>query len=131
MEIDRKGQQILTKAECLQLLGTVRSGRIALSKRALPTIMPVMYRIDGATVTFGVSGGLLAAAAERGDVVCFEADFTSADESELWSVVVVGKLRLIPGGHAAAEDASAKCRGRVASLPMTIVSGRATMSVSV
>ncbi len=91
--------------------------------------MPVVYRVDGATVVFGVSGGLLAAAAERGDVVCFEADFASADESELWSVIVVGKLRLSPLEPIASQHATARCGVGIVSLPMTIVSGQATMSV--
>ena len=130
VDLDRNGQRILTPAECLQVLTTTGDGRIALSEHALPIIVPVVHRVDGGTVVFGVSGGLLAAAAERGDVVCFEAGFASADATELWSVVVVGKLGLTPLESNASQHATARCGVGIVSLPMTIVSGRATTSVS-
>lgn len=129
VELDQNGLQILSPVECVELLTTARIGRIAVSKNALPTIVPVLYGVDGATVTFHASGGLLAAAAERGDIVFFEADFANGSESELWSVVVVGKLELRPSQLGATEDAALKFGADMVSLPMTIVSGCAAMSV--
>lgn len=79
-------------------------------------------QVEGATATFYASGGLLAEAAARGDIVCFEADRA---DSELRSVVVIGKLRLMsPEFHARPDQTSTFGTAKVSS-PMTIVSGRA------
>ncbi|MCU1393066.1 MAG: hypothetical protein JWM34_1494 [Ilumatobacteraceae bacterium] len=126
MELDRNGLRILTPSECIAFLATGRVGRVALSKSALPTIQPVLYEMVGDTITFNASGGLLSEAAERGDIVCFEADFADSSETGLWSVVVVGKLELASSELGPDSDAPARFGTDRISLPMTIVSGRAT-----
>lgn len=113
----------------MEFLATSRIGRVALSRNALPTIMPVLYKVDGHAITFNASGGLLAAAAGRGDVVCFEADYADASESDLWSVLVVGKLETGPRDARATAVAVAGFGADTVSLPMTIISGRATSAV--
>ena len=45
--LDRNGLRILNLGECVALLGAGCLGRIALSKIALPTIMPVLYKSRG------------------------------------------------------------------------------------
>ena len=126
VDLDRNGFRILNPGECIELLATARVGRVALTKNALPTIKPVLYELEGSTVTFHASGGLLSAAAERGDIVCFEVDFVDAGESRLWSVVVVGKLELESSVSAVAGDAVSKFGDDKVLLPMTMVSGRAS-----
>jgi hypothetical protein len=132
VDFDRNGLCILVPGECVALLATGRVGRIALSQSALPTIMPVLYEVVGTSVKFQASAGLLATAAERGDVVCFESDFANADERALWSVLVVGRLEIVPtdGARRAAvpDPLGARPFGSTSvALPMTIVSGRATV----
>ncbi len=128
MEVERRSLKILNSAECVEYLATTRVGRVALSQNALPTIIPVLYEVNESAISFQDSEGLLAAAAERGDIVCFEADCSDASERLVWSVVVVGKLQLSPvefGIHGGNGDALTMVGTDMALLPMTIVSGRA------
>lgn len=128
VELDRNGLRILNPRECVALLATARVGRVALSDRALPTVRPVIYELDESTITFHASGGLLLEAAARGDVVCFEVDFADAGENRVWSVVVVGKLRLATLEASRSATTGKRFGTHKISLPMTIVSGRATRS---
>jgi nitroimidazol reductase NimA-like FMN-containing flavoprotein (pyridoxamine 5'-phosphate oxidase superfamily) len=126
VELDRNGLRILSSHDCLLFLSTARIGRIALSKNALPTIMPVLFEMHGTTIRFNASGGLLEAASTRGDIVCFEVDSADQEAREMWSVVVVGKLELAPTA-ARSEDERRSLFGHAnVSLPMTLVSGRAS-----
>ncbi len=130
VDVDRNGLRILDPNECLELLQRTRIGRIALSRSALPTILPVLFSIDDGAVTFHASGGLLESAALRGDIVCFEADLAEEGEGELWSVVVVGKLEiqdrsLVMAGRSPTEHFG----GTRVVLTMTIVTGRASKIV--
>jgi hypothetical protein len=47
MSVDTAGLRVLTRAECLHLLRTVNVGRVAVSHRALPMILPVAFEADG------------------------------------------------------------------------------------
>jgi hypothetical protein len=47
MEIDRNGLEVLSRHECLRLLGTATLGRIGVTSDALPTVLPVNFRFDG------------------------------------------------------------------------------------
>ena len=126
MKLDPNGLVILSPTECMEFLATARVGRVALSYKALPTITPVLYELEGSTITFHVSGGLLSEAAARGDIVCFEVDFADADEHLLWSVVVVGKLALTSPESKSNGETHTRFGTDKVSLPMTIVSGRAS-----
>jgi len=115
---------MLNSGECIDRLRACRLGRIGMSDRALPTIEPVAYDIVGASVMFPVpKGGMLEAAADRGDIVCFQADSVDAIDHERWNVVIVGKLELSTG-LVVGKDMTTIGSNR-ASLPMTLVSGRA------
>ena len=46
MHIDGAGVRVLARTECLALLATAEVGRIAVSARALPLILPVRF-VDG------------------------------------------------------------------------------------
>ncbi len=91
VERDRNGFEILTHADCLRLLATVKVGRVGVSMDALPVILPVNFAVDGDSVVFRTNPGTKLDAAVAGCVVCFEAD--NADESgdAGWSVVVTGR----------------------------------------
>lgn len=114
MELDRNGLRILRRADCLALLGGARVGRIALSHNAMPIILPVMYGVEAEVIVFRADGGLLAEAARRGDVVCFETDSGDDVAGGLWSVLVLGKL---------------EGNGQLVSLPTTILTGRSASAV--
>ena len=83
-------QRPLLRSECLELLALAPRGRVALSDRALPIIVPVSYRLVGDAIEIEATGRMLTNAGANGHIVCFEADSSDADEG--WSVVVIGKL---------------------------------------
>jgi hypothetical protein len=78
--------------ECRRLLGTERLGRVALSVGALPAVVPVLYRLFGARVVFGIECGALYRALSE-NVVAFEVDHVDAETNEGWTVQVVGRSR--------------------------------------
>jgi uncharacterized protein len=82
--------------ECLRLLASTTVGRVALTSKALPVILPVNYAVDGDTVVIRTRpGSLLASSRERGVVVAFEVDELDRVTCSGWSVLVTGTLREI------------------------------------
>ncbi len=78
-----------------RLLGGHR-GRIGLSLRSLPTILPVTYTMagDGVIVTTMTTGP--APGTVYGNVITFQADELDARTDERWSVSVTGIARPLP-----------------------------------
>ena len=95
MGFDQHGLRILDDNGCLDLLRSVRLGRIALTDRALPLILPVAFAIVDREIVFKVGQGALARAANAGNVVCFEADWIDDELVAAWSVTAVGQLSLV------------------------------------
>jgi hypothetical protein len=92
VEIDRNGLEILDRDECLRLLATATIGRIAISRSALPMLLPVSYELcDDRVLLCARSGTALAGAA--GGVVAFEVDVIDPQSHDGWSVMVVGVAR--------------------------------------
>ena len=95
---DSEGRRILTERECRELLGTAPVGRIVFTDRALPAIQPVSFAIaDGEVVILTPAGSKLAAAA-RNAVVAFETDEFDPNTTAGWSVVVIGRARVVANG---------------------------------
>jgi len=92
-EIDRNGLEVLDRDACIRLLHTVSLGRIGLSIGALPTILPINFRVDGDRILFRTGVGTKLDAATRGAVVAFEADDMDPMYHSGWSVVVTGVAR--------------------------------------
>ena len=100
----------LTRDECLERVRTGRVGRVAVTHRALPAILPVNYVFDRGVVFRTRTGSMLATAC-RGSVVAFEIDDLADDGGSGWSVLIVGvadplegsdRLRAINRGLASA-----------------------------
>jgi nitroimidazol reductase NimA-like FMN-containing flavoprotein (pyridoxamine 5'-phosphate oxidase superfamily) len=89
--------RILTADECVALLSTVYLGRLALTERALPIILPVTFACLDGDIVFNVAAGVLLRAAETGHVVCFEADSAGGGRSMSWSVYTIGPLSVVEG----------------------------------
>lgn len=90
MELDRNGLVVLRREECLDLLGSSTLGRVAVTVGALPTILPVNFRLVDDQVVFRTGVGSKLDAATRGEVVAFEVDGIDPVEHTGWSVVVTG-----------------------------------------
>ncbi len=80
----------LSRARCLELLATAGLGRVGVSLRALPVILPVRYAVIGGRVVFRTAPGSKLTAATRRSVVAFEADRHDPCGAWGWSVLVQG-----------------------------------------
>jgi nitroimidazol reductase NimA-like FMN-containing flavoprotein (pyridoxamine 5'-phosphate oxidase superfamily) len=85
----------LSVAECRRLLGSVPVGRLVFTERALPMVHPVNFVLLGDDVVISTGPGTKFAAAERGDVVAFEADHFDENTRSGWSVLVVGHAGIV------------------------------------
>jgi nitroimidazol reductase NimA-like FMN-containing flavoprotein (pyridoxamine 5'-phosphate oxidase superfamily) len=92
--------QSLTWDECLDRLRAGSIGRIAVTHRALPAIVPVNYVLSGSRVVFRTEPGGMLARACAGAVVAFEVDDLDSDGRSGWSVLVVGLAELLDGSAA-------------------------------
>lgn len=87
---DANGLELLDRAECLGLLGARNFGRVGLSVDAMPTVLPVTYRLVRETVYFRTGAGRKLSAATARNVIAFEVDDLDALSQSGWSVVVTG-----------------------------------------
>lgn len=89
----------LSRDECLTRLASHSIGRIAVTSRALPAIVPVNYAITGrTTIVFRTEPGGMLAHSTNDTVVAFEVDELAPDGRSGWSVLVVGVAHHILGG---------------------------------
>jgi uncharacterized protein len=127
--VDSNGSEILSRAESLALLASRSVGRVALSRRALPLILPVTYEMVGEDVVFAATPGLDAAIVTEQDVIAFEVDDIAPETRHGWVVLIVGMIRQIEGddpgrGAAAAADRSPRAEATLVRLPTEHLSGR-------
>lgn len=87
---DRDGLEILGRQECLKLLATKSLGRLGLTVGALPSVLPVNYRLIGDRLYFRISAGERLRAATTCAVVAFEVDCFDEKLREGWTVMVTG-----------------------------------------
>jgi len=90
MEIDRNGLEVLDRDECLRLLAGASLGRVGFTSGALPTVLPVDFRLDGDRVLVRARRGSRLGRALRDAVVAFEVDDVAPDGHAGWSVAVTG-----------------------------------------
>jgi nitroimidazol reductase NimA-like FMN-containing flavoprotein (pyridoxamine 5'-phosphate oxidase superfamily) len=91
----RQELEVLDREQCLELLQTVRVGRLVFTEDALPAVQPVNFRMHGDYVVIRVAGGEKLGAAARNLVVAFQADELDPDLRTGWSVTVVGHAQRI------------------------------------
>ncbi len=99
MEIDGNGWQMLDRKECLAFLASAEVGRIAISTRALPLILPVCFFMDGEQIVISTHFGTALDGSTRDAVVAFEADGPSSHSTVGWSVHVNGIARHVTDPH--------------------------------
>lgn len=88
----------ITTRECVDLLRESSIGRLGVTDRAMPMILPVNFRIFNDWVVVRTYPGSTMADAARNTVVAFEVDRADLERRTGWSVVVVGHASLITGG---------------------------------
>lgn len=87
----------LSRAECLRLLASVPFGRVVFTSGALPAVRLACHRADGEQIIIHASLGNAVSPGPdgTGPVVAYEADQVDAAGQSGWSVVVVGRARLV------------------------------------
>jgi len=88
----------LDEAACRSLIASGRLGRVAVTDRALPMILPVAFACLGADIVVCLVPGALDRAADAGQVVCFQTDGTDCSDRGIaaeWSVEAIGQLRRV------------------------------------
>lgn len=103
VEIDRNGLEVLDRDECLRLLGQATLGRVGVTIGALPSVVPVNYRIVGDEVVILTGAGTKLDAATKNAVVAFEVDDMDPIEHTGWSVMVTGMAREVVDEEEIAE----------------------------
>jgi nitroimidazol reductase NimA-like FMN-containing flavoprotein (pyridoxamine 5'-phosphate oxidase superfamily) len=92
---DTAGLEVLGRDECLDLLRTVPFGRIVFTDQAMPAVLPVNFSLWDGALLIRTGAGSKLAAATRNAVVAFETDDVDAKLGIGWSVVVVGRSRVV------------------------------------
>lgn len=87
----------LSEWECWDLLATASVGRLALSVRALPVILPVQYYLNGRRLAVGLGHHGLPERALDETIIAFAADSIDPVTKSGWSVQVQGRS-VIPRG---------------------------------
>ena len=89
----------LQRPQCLELLGTRSLGRVALSRRALPTVVPVAYLLIGDRLWFTAPPAEWLLGEGQHPVVAFQVDKIDPHTFAGWSVVVVGVTQDVAPDH--------------------------------
>ncbi|WP_248963225.1 pyridoxamine 5'-phosphate oxidase family protein [Sphaerisporangium perillae] len=95
MKIDAAGLLVLSRDECMALLGSTPIGRIVYTDRALPAVQPVNFLLDSTAIVIRTGVGSKLAAAAGNAIVAFEADEFDAETRTGWSVTAVGHARAV------------------------------------
>ena len=131
MEVDRNGLEVLSRAECLRLVSRATVGRLGITSGALPTVLPINFRLVKDRIVFRTSVGTKLDAATHNSVVAFEVDEMDPLWHSGWSVVVTGVAREITDPDELAELSAANIprwapmdSARVVSVSTEMVTGR-------
>jgi hypothetical protein len=93
MWIDQRGSEVLTEAECHQLLAIAAKegaiGRLAVSGAGAPIVVPVNFAVQSHQILIRIGAGTLADLA-IGRLVAFEIDERDLASGRAWSVLVRG-----------------------------------------
>jgi nitroimidazol reductase NimA-like FMN-containing flavoprotein (pyridoxamine 5'-phosphate oxidase superfamily) len=83
--------EILTPAECWNLLAETPVGRIGVLVDSAPEIYPVNHVVDRDTIVFRTSPGGKLRGLDRSPAVCFQIDGIDPQTRTGWSVLVKGR----------------------------------------
>ena len=95
MAMNGYGIEVLSRSNCLQLLGQAQIGRIALSMGALPVVMPVNFAVFDGDILIWIARDTKLDRAASGAVVAFEIDGIEPGTQSGWSVLIQGMAQEI------------------------------------
>jgi hypothetical protein len=85
----------LTPEVCRSLLGEAKQGYLALSRGALPVVLPVSCALDGESLLVRAGPGSVDRVTPQPGVVAFATSIPSADGTERWEVLVQGRAEIV------------------------------------
>ncbi|WP_327635133.1 pyridoxamine 5'-phosphate oxidase family protein [Kribbella sp. NBC_00482] len=100
LQFDRSRLAILSPAECLRMLRSVPLGRLVYTYGGLPAVRLVNFVLDDDTIVLSTGQGDKFRAAERGDIVAFEADEVDRERHVGWTVTAIGHLSVVTNDEA-------------------------------
>ena len=112
----------LSERECWELLVTASVGRLALSVRALPVIVPVQYYLDGRRLAVCLGHLDLPEQSLDETVIAFAADSIDPVARSGWSVQVQGRS-VIPRGLRIGTDCGWPAAAQVVEIQPETISG--------
>ena len=92
---DHAGLETLPLEVCLRLLDSVPVGRVSFYTGGEVVTLPVNHVVDGQDVVFRADRGSKLSAAQRQDLVAFEADDYDLRTRTGWSVLVKGRAEVV------------------------------------
>jgi uncharacterized protein len=129
--VDHVGLAVLSREECLRLVGTARIGRVGMTSAALPLVLPVNFALDGEEIVIRTAAGTKLDAALRNAVVAFEVDEIDPLYHSGWSVMVTGMAREMRSEEDLARARSLPLRpwapgtrDAYIAIPVQLISGR-------
>ncbi len=116
-------QDALSEQECWELLATASVGRLALSVRALPVIVPVQYHLDGRRLAVCLGHRELPERALDGTVIAFAADSIDPVTRSGWLVQGQGRS-VVPWGLRVDTDCGRPAAAQVVEIELARISGQ-------
>jgi nitroimidazol reductase NimA-like FMN-containing flavoprotein (pyridoxamine 5'-phosphate oxidase superfamily) len=89
------GTEILTPAQCWELLGTAEVGRLAVAAAGDVDIFPVNFVVDQGSVVFRTAEGTKLVEVVLAGRVAFEADGYDPGGGQAWSVVLKAQAEVL------------------------------------
>ena len=112
----------LSKRQCWDLLAMASVGRLALSVRALPVIVPVQYYLDGHRLAVCLGHRELPERSLDGTVIAFAADSIDPVTRAGWWVQVQGRS-VIPRGVRIGTDCGWPATAQIVEIQPGTISG--------
>jgi nitroimidazol reductase NimA-like FMN-containing flavoprotein (pyridoxamine 5'-phosphate oxidase superfamily) len=104
VESDRRADfEELDREDCLALLRDEPVGRVALTARALPVVLPVNFALMEGDIVWRSAQGTKLNDASAGFVVAFEADHYDPERKLGWSVMIQGLAHVIEDAEELAQ----------------------------
>jgi nitroimidazol reductase NimA-like FMN-containing flavoprotein (pyridoxamine 5'-phosphate oxidase superfamily) len=89
------GFEALGEAECFELRGRGKIGRVAVTMGAIPAVLPVNYHFADDAIHFRTGEGAKLTTASQNAVVAFEVDEIDLHNHAGWSVLAIGMARVL------------------------------------
>ena len=128
--VDADGIATLDDATCIRLIRQEHVGRLGLSVRGLPVVLPVNYVLDGRTIVFRSEFGDKTRAAELAVVACVGVDQFDHFAHSGWTVLATGRLALVSARRSAEYDRlplaarALRAETQFIEMPIELLSGR-------